>query len=376
MNNQLSETLIKILLRKFWRFLIALKVNLSLYLFRERLKVVSVFYGGARAGNHGGPLVKIQRLSKYFPQEFWRYNIVYALSNAPYLSTYSLKKYKSLGIPLVLNQNGVYYPGWYKGDYLSMNQSMADLYHSADYVFWQSEFCRRAANKFLGTRNSPGEILFNAIDTDYFCPREMVDKSRPFTFLLTGKIDQHMTYRVQNTLEGLKVSHDNGFKFNLIIAGAIDNATLTLINKEIKILDLVKYVRFIGPYNQINAPNIYKSADAYVTTKYLDPCPNTVIEAMSCGLPILHSSSGGTPELVGLGGVGLSIEENWEKNLYHTGEEVGAGMIQIYKNNKSMGQIARNRAIDMFDIKVWINRHKYIFNKLVGVYEDRSSEIG
>ena len=32
--------------------------------------------------------------------------------------------------------------------------------------------------------------------------------------------------------------------------------------------------------------------------KYKDPCPNSVIEAMSCGLPILYSNSGGLPELV------------------------------------------------------------------------------
>ena len=32
--------------------------------------------------------------------------------------------------------------------------------------------------------------------------------------------------------------------------------------------------------------------------KYKDPCPSYLVEAMSCGLPILYSNSGGLPEIV------------------------------------------------------------------------------
>ena len=35
---------------------------------------------------------------------------------------------------------------------------MAFLYHQADYVFWQSNFCKLSANKFLGKRIGPGEF--------------------------------------------------------------------------------------------------------------------------------------------------------------------------------------------------------------------------
>ena len=30
-----------------------------------------------------------------------------------------------------------------------------------------------------------------------------------------------------------------------------------------------------------------------------DPCPNTVLEALSCALPVVYSNTGGVPELVG-----------------------------------------------------------------------------
>ena len=46
--------------------------------------------------------------------------------------------------------------------------------------------------------------------------------------------------------------------------------------------------------------------------KYKDPRPNTVIEALSCGLPVLHSKSGGLPELVNNScGVSLFVKDSW-----------------------------------------------------------------
>ena len=45
---------------------------------------------------------------------------------------------------------------------------MAFLYHQADYVFWQSNFCKLSADKFLGKRIGPGEILYNSVDIMIF----------------------------------------------------------------------------------------------------------------------------------------------------------------------------------------------------------------
>ena len=85
-----------------------------------------------------------------------------------------LKKRKT---PIILNQNGVFYPGWYEKNWKKKNQEMAFLYHQADYVFWQSNFCKLSANKFLGKRIGPGEILYNAVDTSFFKGKLMVKNS-------------------------------------------------------------------------------------------------------------------------------------------------------------------------------------------------------
>lgn len=324
-----------------------------------------VFYGGARSGNVGGPLVKVKRLKEYFPEHTWTFNLVYALSNAPYLSAAALDWLRLRKVPIVLNQNGVFYPGWYAGDWRGMNAAMARAYHRADHVFWQSDFCRRAANRFLGERQGPGEILFNAIDTRRFCPAE-ARPEHPFTFLLSGKIDAHIAYRLEATIAGLAAARNAGLDARLAIAGWVADAARATADDLIARLGLRDAVDFSGAYTQEDAPAVYQSADAYVMTKYLDPCPNTVLEAMACGLPVLYSASGGVPELVGTdAGVGLPLAEDWEAIHAPTAEAIGEGMLAVAAAAGAMSVAARARAVARFDIAPWIDRHAQVFRSLL-----------
>ena len=86
----------------------ALGAHTLLNLAMPRGEEVRVFYGGARSGDLGGPLVKVKRLKRSFPEHLWKYNLVYVLSNAPYLPDASLRLLKARGVPIVHNQNGVF----------------------------------------------------------------------------------------------------------------------------------------------------------------------------------------------------------------------------------------------------------------------------
>lgn len=362
--NALHEKKFKKYLRFFWRAALTAHAFIaSLASVGCKKFEIKVFYGGVQAKDLGGPGVKIKRLSGFFPSNIWRFNLIYLLSNAPYLSSAALWWYKKFNFRIVLNQNGVFYPGWYSGDWEAQNSTMAIAYHVADYVFWQSDFCRRSADKFLGVRKGPGEVLFNAIDINHFKPVGQKLNSQ-FSFLITGKIDRHMNYRLKSTIEGLACVRKDGYDFKLIIAGWVeDSAELELFAKDAGVSESVL---FLSSYTQENAPNIYQSAHAYVITKYLDPCPNSVLEAMACGLPILFSNSGGVPELVGSdAGFGIELDECWEKILVPTAQSIAEGMQIIYKKHDSMAKAARARAEQCFDISKWVQRHQIIFEELL-----------
>ena len=49
--------------------------------------------------------------------------------------------------------------------------------------------------------------------------------------------------------------------------------------------------------------DLLRAHDLFVTASRNDPCSNALIEAMSCGLPVLYLESGGHPELTSFGGL-------------------------------------------------------------------------
>ncbi len=346
----------------FWENFLFLKVFINAY-FLPNINYPKVFYGGARKGSLGGPLVKVKKLEEFFPEQHFRFNIIYLLSNSLYLSPKSIYVLKKKNIPIVLNQNGVYYSQWFKGNWEKENSRMSKFYHSADYVLWQSKFCRKAADKFLGKRLGFGEIIYNSVNTSIFKPAKKTDK-KTFSFLITGNITKNSNYRISSVLYAIN-ELINDYKFiNLKIAGKIEDKRYFL--KQIKFLKLENHVHFFSKYTQREAPKIYQNVDAYITMAYQDNCPTAVLEAMACGLPILYSSSGGIPELVDKNsGLGLKVSENWKETIVPSRQSIKEGMIKIIENKSEMSSAARNRTIENFDSRDWIKKHEVIFESLI-----------
>ena len=56
------------------------------------------------------------------------------------------------------------------------------------------------------------------------------------------------------------------------------------------------------------------AGDVFLAFHRNEACPNVVLEAMACGLPILYVESGATPELVGAGGLPVT-KDNFREQL-------------------------------------------------------------
>ena len=54
----------------------------------------------------------------------------------------------------------------------------------------------------------------------------------------------------------------------------------------------------------------------HVPFQALDPCPNSVVEAIACGLPVVCSNTGGTPEIIKAtnGGIIVNSDKNYSLN--------------------------------------------------------------
>lgn len=324
-----------------------------------------IFFGGARMGNIGGTLTKIKKLKSFYGESLFNFNIVYLMSNTPYLFKINLYIINKLKIPIIHNQNGLFYPSWYKGDYRLKNKQIYKQYICADYIFFQSNFCKKISLKYLNQPKCNNEILYNAVDTNFYKPKKIKKNFSNYSFLITGKFNFNLRNSLIDSIEGIKKCNDEGYSFNLNIYGYLDNRLKNLLEKKIIDLKLKDQIFIKGTYIQENANLIYNNNDAFIFLIYKAPCSNSVLEALSCGLPIVYSDSGGTKELVGDAGVGLKVDDSYKEYITPKIDDIKNGMILIYKDHENKAKNARKRAEENFSIEKWFYTHSKIMNKLL-----------
>jgi len=333
-----------------------------------------VYYGfdhlpGPDEPAYGG-IIKFQRMQDLYANSPRDYNILYLLSSGmPPHSVDMAATSKRSGAKLVWNQNGVAFPAWHGRGWEETNAPMKYILHKADHVFYQSEFCKKSADRYLGIRQAQSEILFNAVDTNVFKPAPFQSNPAELKLLLSGSHWQ--LYRVQvalETLHGLLKKRDN---VKLIIAGRFCwHPDTSLAEKEVRDiclkLGILDKVIFRGPYTQTEAVNVMQNAHILLHTKCNDPCPGLVIEAMACGLPVVYSDSGGVPELVGENaGIGVKSNVSWEVYEPPDPTDLAEAVLRVDKSRAVYSQSARSRAVAKFDILIWLERHRKIFNEII-----------
>lgn len=325
---------------------------------RRGKRVPRIMFGyGIKSSN--AAYLKAEKLKALFGNATFDGNILYICSgNIP---LWFCKRAKRDGARIILNQNGVYYPGWYGGGYEDANRRhLSGHYNLADYIVFQSRFCEESARRYLGEPRCPSEVLYNPVDTNEFYPGSHGADGLSPVFLSTGNFYSEVKVdRLRLLLDAFRLVRKQIPNAQLTIAGIVVPELLAIIpNGRDGIL-------YAGPYSQKNAASIYRQADIYVSTQFNDCSPSAVLEAMSSGLPIVYLDCGGTPELVGGAGVGVHVERSWEKFVYPTPQEYAKGMLDALLRQKELSVLARNRAVELFDVLIWKQQHERIFAEVL-----------
>lgn len=341
---------------------------------------IAVSYAGvlARAGSgvvHGGR-VKLLHLMERFPESADDFNLVYLVSSArPEFAAVLVRWARSRGARFVWNQNGVAYPAWAGADYARINAPMREMLGLADYVIYQSEFCRASADRYVGRASARSEILYNCVDTEVFSPRKEPLAGPPWVILVAGSHQQ--AERVTSALETVALLRGAGQDVRLTIAGRLEwEGAEREFETTVRRLEIERFVSRRGFFAQADAPELYRGAHVLLHTKYKDPCPTVVIEAMACGVPVVGARSGGMPELVGdEGGVLLDVADSWERMCYPSAPELSDAILHILSDLDTWRGRARQRAVRMFGKDAWVQRHAEIFTALLNESEDIGNRV-
>lgn len=329
----------------------------------RRVSGVRVFYGWDDIPAPGEPAAggtaKFQKLAGRFPSSPNDFSLLYlGSSGLPRDLRPLLWLARQRQIPVVVSQDGVGYPGWAGARTDEVNAPLRRALLAADHVLYQSEFCKRSADAFLGEPLGGWEVLHNAVDTARFKPAEARPAGGP-VLLLGG--DQTQAYRLELGLRTFAALLAEEPDARLLVTGRVVGDPAPLVD-ELRLRDRVE---FLGRYAQRDAPAIYGRADLLLHTKVNDPCPNVVLEAMACGLPVVYPASGGTVELVGdVAGIGVPHPDGWERDEPPAAAAMAAAASLVLADLATFSATARSRVVERFSLGPWLDRHAELFASL------------
>ncbi|MEI7597376.1 MAG: methyltransferase domain-containing protein [Bacteroidota bacterium] len=241
----------------------------------------------------GGPSSFIRNLTTYFDAnkvdyQFELNNSVDALFVVFNADLALVKQIHEKGVPIIQRMDGVYHPLEFLDSYQNHNWVAKDIYlNYADHIVFQSEYSRKQCFSLFGELpKAKYSIIVNGADKNIYFPSNK-SKSVKTRFISTGsfrKIDMlEPIIKALDELDGL-------FDFEYVLIGPVADNLKYLIEEK-------KYIIHYESMNNIEIADELRKSDIFIFS-YLNPaCPNSVVEAISCGLPIVGFDSGSLSEL-------------------------------------------------------------------------------
>ena len=157
----------------------------------------------------------------------------------------------------------------------------------ADGTIFQSEWSNLKNLEEGITLNGPSTVIFNAPNKDIFNPasrRKITIEGLPNLVATSWSDNIKKGFETYRFLDGKYV----GKLFNMTFIGRSPFEFKNIVQKP--------------PMDSRRLAQELKRCDIYITASQADPCSNSLIEALTCGLPAIVLNDGGHPEIVGRGG--------------------------------------------------------------------------
>ncbi len=344
---------------------------------------VRVSYGysfmPAAGGKVSGGLAKFMYLLSRFPHSPRCFNILYlGSSSLPLDWKVQIELAREKGACIIWNQDGVAYPAWAGSNTEKINAYLRMGLHASDYVFYQSEFCKRSADEFLGEFKGRSEILYNPVDVNLFRPSEPALPVRSPRILTAGTIKSFERFKL--AVQAFFLVHAQCPGARLQVAGKLgwhpdSQVAMAQATELLRELGILTRVKFELNYSRSQAPHVFRKAHIMLHTKVMDPCPCSVLEAMASGLPVIYLDNGGMPELVGnTAGVGVPDGSDYNMQRSVSPEVMADAVMKVWSRLATYADAARRRAVEKFSAVGWVDRHVEVFSSLLDQTVRRQEE--
>ena len=166
----------------------------------------------------------------------------------------------------------------------------------ADKIIYQSRFSQDWWQREYGTVKQPSRIIYNGIDLESYAPSSRpVDLKDGIRLLaVEGHLKNGVETGLVNAACALQKWPDyRGIPIRLAVAGDVPQPVRSRIEEM-----LPGRMEWLGILPRAAIPGQLHQSHLFFSVELNPACPNAVIEALACGLPVLAFDSGAIRELV------------------------------------------------------------------------------
>ncbi|CAG0996642.1 hypothetical protein ANAEL_02635 [Anaerolineales bacterium] len=161
-----------------------------------------------------------------------------------------------------------------------------------DRVVYQSQFIRKWWEDWYGVAKAPATVIINGVDLQTYTPEGEREQPSDVNrmLLLEGSLARGLNsglFHAVSVAEKLSAE----YPMEVVVAGSVDEATQRKLQSKVS-------VKFLGTVPRAEIPKLARSSHLMYCAEVNPPCPNSVIEALACGLPVIGFDSGSLKELV------------------------------------------------------------------------------
>lgn len=227
----------------------------------------------------------------------------------------------------------------------------------SDRIVYQSEFSQTWWNRVYGERQILTQVTYNGVDLEqYSTTGPETPPNDHFRILV---VEGHLSGANAKGLEtavklAQSVKHEYSLTIELMVVGDVNDA----VKAQIHTLAPDLWITWRGVVPREMIPAIDRAAHVLFSTDINAACPNSVIEALACGLPVLAYDTGALSELVrdDAGKIVPYGADYWQLEDPHI-SPLAAACVEILNENTHYRQRARQRAQAAFGLDLMVDKY-------------------